>query len=97
MTTSSADYADANQYIQSPKVAGLNVTSQLVHENLWPLFEKLLTIPGEEDRNEWIYASAFKYAVGCVKDEYRTTNEGIKTNKDFQYRMFFYFIMYIHH
>jgi hypothetical protein len=95
--TSSAEYVDANQYIQSPRVAELNVTSQTVHEKLWPLFEKMLAMPGEEDRREWIYASAFKYAVGLVKDEYRTTNEGIKANTRFQYAMCFYFIMYIHH
>ena len=90
----SAEYAAANQYIESPTVATLNVTSQLVHENLWPLFQKLLATTNDEG---WAYASAFKSALGSIKNEYNVNNGGILEDKQLQYRLCFYFIMHIHH
>ena len=94
----SAEYAAADQYIQSRDVAELNVTSQLVHENLWPLFQKLLLATTcAEDRNDWTYASAFKSALESIKNEYSVNNGGILEDKNLQYRMCFYFILYIHH
>lgn len=93
----SAEYSAADQYIQSREVAELNVTSESVHANLWPLFHELLTTTRAEDRSEWNYASAFKYALELVKDEYRVANDGIKADKNIQYRMCFHFITHIHH
>lgn len=90
----SAEYAAADQYIQSREVAELNVTSQLVHENLWPLFQKLLATTNDEG---WAYASAFKSALESIKNEYSVNNGGILEDKNLQYRMCFYFILYIHH
>ena len=90
----SAEYAAADQYIQSRDVAELNVTSQLVHENLWPLFQKLLATTNDEG---WAYASAFKSALESIKNEYSVNNGGILEDKNLQYRMCFYFILYIHH
>ena len=93
----SAEYAAANQYIQSPNVVALNVTDQLVHDNLWPLFQKLLATTNDEGYHGWEYASAFNYALGSVKNEYGVNNGGIMEERKIQCRMCFYFIMYIHH
>jgi hypothetical protein len=90
----SAEYAAADQYIQSREVAELNVTSESVHENLWPLFQKLLATTNDEG---WAYASAFKSALESIKNEYSVNNGGILEDKNLQYRMCFYFILYIHH
>ena len=91
------DYSSANQYIESPNVASLNTNGTIVHENLWTLFQKLISSGVAPNEREWRYAGAFTNALDSVKKEYGVNNSEILENLDIQRRIGFYFIMYIHH
>ena len=93
------NFSAANAYITSRNVATLNITSDNVHDNLWPLFQQLLATNYETmiQTSEWIYAKAFKYAVDSIKKEYTVTISDILERIDLQKKTCFYFIMYIHH
>ena len=93
------DFSAANAYITSPNVATLNTTSDNVHDNLWPLFQRLLVTNYETiiQTSEWIYAKPFKYAVDSITKEYAVTVGDILEREDLQKNFCFYFIMYIHH
>jgi hypothetical protein len=86
----------ANQYIESSRVRELSVSDRDVHANLWPAFQQLVAITGAADG--WKYEPSFKYALDCVKCEYRlTTNSCILENEVIQRRLGFYFIMHLYH
>ena len=88
----------ANAYITSPRVAGLNISGEDVHHNLWPLFQQLLTSSSASSTtSEWQYAHSFNYAVDSVSREYNIKKSDILETKDYQLRVCFYFIMHIHH
>ena len=93
------DFSATNAYITSPNVTTLNITSDNVHENLWPLFQQLLTTNYETiiQTSEWTYAGSFKSAVGSITKEYTVTISDILERIDLQKRICYYFIMYIHH
>ena len=93
------NFSAANAYITSRNVATLNITSDNVHDNLWPLFQQLLATNYETmiQTSEWIYAKPFKYAVDSIKKEYTVTISDILERIDLQKKICFYFIMYIHH
>lgn len=93
------NFSAANAYITSRSVATLNITSDNVHDNLWPLFQQLLETNYETriQTSEWIYAKPFKYAVDSITKEYAVTISDILERQDIQKNFCFYFIMYIHH
>jgi hypothetical protein len=93
------NFSAANAYITSRSVATLNITSDNVHDNLWPLFQQLLATNYEMliQTSEWIYAKPFKYAVDSITKEYAVTISDILERQDIQKNFCFYFIMYIHH
>ena len=86
-----------NAYIISPRVAGLNISGEDVHQQLWPLFQQLLTSSSLAHTSEWQYAHSFNYAVDSVTHEYTINKSDILETKDYQLRVCFYFIMHIHH
>lgn len=92
-------FTRADAYITSSRVAGLNISGEDVHHNLWPLFQQLLTSSSASAANtsEWKYANSFNYAVDSVSHEYKITKNDILETKDYQLRVCFYFIMHIHH
>ena len=86
----------ANQYIESSRVRELSVSDRDVHANLWPTFQQLVAITGAADG--WKYEPSFKYALDCVKCDYRlTTNSCILENEVIQRRLGFHFIMHLYH
>jgi hypothetical protein len=86
----------ANQYIESAHVRELSVSDRDVHANLWPTFQQLVAITGAADG--WKYEPSFKYALDCVKCDYRlTTNSCILENEVIQRRLGFHFIMHLYH
>jgi hypothetical protein len=93
------NFSAANTYITSPNVASLNIACDDVHNNLWPLFQQLLTTNYEMliQTSEWTYAKPFKYAVDSITKEYAVTVGDILEREDLQKNFCFYFIMYIHH
>ena len=93
------DFSAADAYITSPNVATLNITSDNIHENLWPLFQQLLTTNYEMliQTSEWIYTMSFTFAVDSIIKEYAVTISDILEREDLQKRICYYFIMYIHH
>ena len=93
------NFSAANAYITSRSVATLNITSDNVHDNLWPLFQQLLATNYETiiQTSEWTYAKPFKYAVDSITKEYAVTISDILERIDLQKKICFYFIMYIHH
>lgn len=93
------NFSAANAYITSRSVATLNITSDNVHDNLWPLFQQLLATNYETiiQTSEWTYAGQFRSAVGSIKKEYAVTISNILEREDLQKKICFYFIMYIHH
>jgi hypothetical protein len=92
-------FESANTYITSPRVAELNVSGEDVHQQLWPLFQQLLSSSSSSPAttSEWQYAHSFNYAVDSVSHEYKITKNDILETKDYQLRVCFYFIMHIHH
>jgi hypothetical protein len=92
-------FTSADAYITSPRVAGFNISGEDVHQNLWPLFQQLLTSSSALAANtsEWQYAHSFNYAVDSVSHEYNINKSDILETKDYQLRVCFYFIMHIHH
>lgn len=94
---SGIDYSFANQYIESPKVASLDTNSTIVHQNLWPLFQKLISSGVAPNESEWRYARSFTNALDSVKKEYGANNSEILEDLAMQRRFGFYFIMHIHH
>jgi len=92
-------FETTNAYIISPRVAGLNVSGEDVHQQLWPLFQQLLSSSSAnlEHTSEWQYAYSFNYAVESVSNEYKINKNDILEKKDYQLRVCFYFIMHIHH
>ena len=93
------NFTAANTYITSINVATLNITSDNIHENLWPLFQQLLTTNYETiiQTSEWTYAGPFRSAVGSITKEYAVTISDILERIDLQKKICYYFIMYIHH
>ena len=93
------NFSTANAYITSPNVATLNITSDNIHDNLWPLFQQLLATNYETiiQTSEWTYAGQFRSAVGSITKEYAVTISDILERIDLQKKICFYFIMYIHH
>jgi hypothetical protein len=90
-------FTSADAYITSSRVAELNISGEDVHQNLWPLFQQLLSSSSSATISEWKYTNSFNYAVDSIKHEYKITNADILETKNYQLRMCFYFIMYIHH
>lgn len=90
-------FESANTYITSPRVAGLNVSGEDVHRQLWPLFQQLLSSASSSTTSEWQYAHSFNYAVDSVSHEYKIKKSDIIETKNYQLRVCFYFIMHIHH
>ena len=93
-------FETANAYIISPRVARLNVSGEDVHQQLWPLFQQLLSSSSASSAatiSEWQYAYSFNYAVESVSNEYKINKSDILETKDYQLRVCFYFIMHIHH
>ncbi len=93
------DFSAVDAYITSPNVTTLNITSDNVHDNLWPLFQQLLATNYETiiQTSEWTYAGQFRSAVSSIKKEYAVTVSDILERIDLQKNFCFYFIMYIHH
>ncbi len=89
-------FENANTYITSRPVAELNVSGEDVHQQLWPLFQQLLS-SSSSTTSEWQYAHSFNYAVDSVSHEYKIKKNDILEIKDYQLRVCFYFIMHIHH
>ncbi len=90
-------FTSADAYITSPHVAGLNISGEDVHQQLWPLFQQLLSSSSSATTSEWKYDNSFNYAVDSVKHEYKIKNADILEIKNHQLRVCFYFIMHIHH
>lgn len=92
-------FTSADAYITSPRVAGLNVSGEDVHQQLWPLFQQLLSSSSAnlEHTSEWQYTNSFNCAVDSVTHEYKINKSDILEMKDYQLRVCFYFIMHIHH
>ena len=94
------DFSAADAYIQSPKVASLNITTQDIHTNLWSLFSDILSMNSDSAvyTSEWKYAASFKYAVESIKREnHIESNSELLENQQLQTRICFFFIMHIHH
>jgi hypothetical protein len=72
-------------YITSSRVAELNVSGEHVHQQLWPLFQQLLSSAlssSSATTSHWKYAHSFNYAVDSVSHEYKITkNEGLSTSR----------------
>ena len=92
------DFESANQYITSPNVARLMISSEDVHKNLWSLFNLLLSTSNPESLAiNWQYFGSFTFAVNTIKKDYNINESSILENKNYQHRLCFYFIMHIHH
>ena len=89
----------ADRYIESPDVQRLNVSSQDVHDALWPTFKQLLS---PSNISGWKYEQSFRYALATVIDEMDKAEAdeaeaNILSNKEYQLRLCFYFIMHLYH
>ena len=86
----------ADRYIESSDVQMLNVSSHDVHDALWPTFKQLLS---QSNISGWKYEESFKYALATVIDEMDKAEPkaNILSNKEYQLRLCFYFIMHLYH
>jgi len=88
------DLSNATNYIQSRDVMELNVSTEQLHSNLWPVFKIILATNGAA--HEWQYETNLKTAANSIMQEYNVRINDILETKMYQHRICFYFIMQLY-